>query len=54
MVISNSSTPLSLGYDDDTESGDSDVGGVELLEDPDALKDEGVEVARSNYTITKV
>lgn len=52
--ISNSSAPLSLGYDDETESGDSEEGGVELMEDPDTLRDEGVEVRRSSHTITKV
>lgn len=53
--VSKSSTRLSVGYDeDDTESGDSDVAAAELLEDPDALRDEGVEVTRQNYTIKKV
>ena len=51
-AISNSSTPISLG--DEPESEESDEGGVELMEDPDTLRDEGVEVANSKYTVTKV
>lgn len=41
--VSKSSTPLSLGYHEDSESGDSDSG-AELLEDAGTLRDEGVEV----------
>lgn len=41
--MADSSAGLCLGYDEDTESGDSDV---EVWEDGDALRDEGVEVSR--------
>lgn len=42
-AVADSSAALCLGYDEDTESGDSDV---EVWEDGDTLRDEGVEVSR--------
>ena len=53
MLVSKQSTHLSLGYDEETSS-DDEEGGAEVVEDPDALRDEGVEVTSSRYTITKV
>ncbi len=42
-----------MGYHDDTESDDGGEGGVELLEDADALRDEGVDIARGDKYATK-
>ena len=55
LVSSTPTTPLSLGYDDDAaaDSEDSDTR-AEMLEDPDSLRDEGVELTTKSHTLIKV
>ncbi len=56
LLISTPTTPLSLGYDDEddtVDSADSDVG-AEMMEDPDSLRDEGVELNTKSHTLIKV
>ena len=52
LLVSTPTTPFSIGYDDE-ESEESDAG-AEMLEDPDSLRDEGVELTTKSHTLLKV
>lgn len=51
IVAGSSGAPL---YDEGSESGESSDTGVEMWEDVDALRDEGVEVARQGCAVRRV
>lgn len=53
LLETRDSTPLSVGYHDETESTESESG-TELLEDAETLRDEGVEVTRGKYATKPV